>query len=184
MDLNELAQRLQHFAKRAQQIDLHRGAQSAPLFSRENFHCRAKTLAPYVHETQTLVKHLATHSTCDQTPVNTEHLCERLFNQINLLQRVLVAPAMLNAPPSPKQRHSAHDLREKITQHQKWELELSAMINSAHQQLNTCAADAKQSWLQHIATTTARLKRCQSARQELEAQMAIFSKKQRDKNGK
>ncbi|MGL5335113.1 MAG: primosomal replication protein PriC [Enterovibrio sp.] len=184
MDLKELAQRLQHFANKAQQIDQQRGVQSAPLFGRENFQCVAKTLTPYVHETQSLVKHLAAHSKLEHAPVNTELLCERLFNQINLLQRVLVTPTMLNAPASLKKRPSTKGWREQIAQHQKWELELSTMIDGAHQQLNSCAPEAKQQWRQYIVTTTERLKRCRGARQELEAKMAAFSKKQREKNDK
>ncbi|MGL4827474.1 MAG: primosomal replication protein PriC [Vibrionaceae bacterium] len=183
MDLNELAQRLQHFAKKAQQIDLQRGVQLAPLFSQENFHCRARTLTPYVHETQNLVKQLATHSQFHHSVASTEHLCQRLFNQINLLQRVLLAPSMLNAPAKPpRKRACTKSLREEIIQHQKWEHELLAVIDGASQQLKVCQPEMQQQWLLYIATTRGRLERCQNARKELEVKMAVFLRKQREKN--
>lgn len=185
MDLNELAQRLQDFAEKAQQIDLQRGVQPAQLFSQENFHCRARTLTPYVHETQNLVKQIATHNQFQHSVASTEHLCQRLFNQINILQRVLLAPNILNPPAKPpRKRAYTKSLREDLIQHQKWEDELLAMINGASQQLKICQPEMQQKWLLYITTNRERLVRCQRARKELEVKMAVFLRKQRYKNDK
>lgn len=183
-DVYHLATELQAQAKL---IDQKRGMNHKPLFDEQLFYGQSKLLEPCVKETLKLISDLLAEQKANRlTAERTEFLCERIFAQMQALQREVATQGIRYKEPKPKAQFykDIHQLRQEYAQHQEWERRLQAMVEAKIAELNNPTLNfgykgtSKAQIEKELLHMEERHKRCVQAMQKLEKQINYQEQKE------
>lgn len=180
-DLSQLSQVIDTLANQAAALDRQRGEHHQPLFDGLLFHCHAKLIAPCVEETRSTLDALNREQNAHRLTANrAEYLTERLVAQISAIQRELSTTKIRHSEP----KHSSYFrkpinlLYQDLSRHQEWERRLAEMVRDKQYLLDNSGLTDKTSAQQALLAVEQRLKRCQTAKANIEKQITYRERNQ------
>lgn len=187
MDFNQVYQLALDLKAQAKLIDEKRGMHHQPLFDEQLFYGRTKLLEPCVKETLKLISDLLAEQDANRlTKERTEFLCERIFAQMQALQREIATQGVRYKEPKPKAQFykDIHQLRQDYAQHQEWERRLQAMVEAKYKELNNPKLNfgyngtSKDQIEKELLRIEERHERCVQAMKKLERQINYQEQKE------
>lgn len=187
MDFNQVYQLALNLKDQAKLIDEKRGMHHQPLFDEQLFYGQTKLLEPCVKETLKLISDLLAEQKANRlTEERTEFLCERIFAQMQALQREIATQGVRFKEPKPKSRFfkDLHQLRKDYAQHQEWERRLKAMVDAKEKELNNPNLNfgyngtSKEQIEKELLRVEERHQRCVAAMQKIERQINYQEQKE------
>jgi primosomal replication protein N'' len=177
--LSQLTAQLHHWKQQAKLIDQAHTI-NGPWFAPQVFDSDSRWLVPCIEETeQNLARILRLAQNPRSTTTQIEHLTERLFAQMEALQRVIThaLESLRNESTSTHietklaETTSKAALQKQLTQHQEWEQRLRQLVLNKQYEFDHAPARYHKAALQALTVAQQRLARCQQAKSRIEAQL-------------
>lgn len=177
--LSQLTTQLNQWKQQAKLIDQQSQTMNEAWFDSQLFNTDRRWLVPCVQETE---QNLARLLKLTQNPISAtaqiEHITERLFAQIEALQRVLThaLEVLKNKSTATKINRelasiSKEALQQQLVKHQEWEQRLRQLVLNKQYEFDHAPARYHSTTLQALTIAKQRLARCQQAKSRIEAQL-------------
>lgn len=180
-DFNQLKVTFEQLEQQAAELDRRRGEHHQPLFDERLFRGQSRLLIPCVKEaTSTFDAINREKQNGLLTSARAEYLTERLFAQLNAIQRELATTTIRGNEPkhSSYYRKPINTLYQELAQHQDWERRLKDMVREKEYLVAHSSFSEQQAAQKALFATEQRLKRCQAAKLKLENQITYRERNQ------